>query len=351
MVARVRVRKTSPHAGQPVHGRRISNDGGRQRRRARRHGPRRMGGVASELARHRRHRVPRDLWLDPRLQRLFVRAAARLSDDRRDLCLREPRDRGVARLAAAARTRRHAHICGDGNDSGGGGVDSVLDETSADWRIGGWAGGKRGDDPPIRPSGDPPRTRGQYMTAQLPRDAVLLVVDVQKGMDVYAAQYNRNNPDLEKNIARLQAAWRKSGRPVIHVQHLSTEPKSPLRPGQPGVEIKDEVRPLPGEPVVQKRVSSAFIGTSLEADLRRSGLTTLVVVGMQTNMCVSTTARMAGNLGFTTYVVSDATATFDNIGPNGKRYASELVHDVALADLNGEFSTVVDTKTVLERAS
>jgi nicotinamidase-related amidase len=189
------------------------------------------------------------------------------------------------------------------------------------------------------------------MTPQLPRDAVLLVVDVQKGMDVYTGQYNRNNPDLEKNIARLQAAWRKTGRPIIHVQHLSTEPKSPLRPGQPGVEIKDEVRPLPGEPVVQKSVSSAFIGTSLEADLRRRGLTTLVVVGMQTNMCVSTTARMAGNLGFTTYVVSDATATFDNTGHDGRRYKSELIHDIALADLHGEFSTVVDTKTVLARAS
>ncbi|HEV8508970.1 MAG TPA: cysteine hydrolase family protein [Gemmatimonadales bacterium] len=188
------------------------------------------------------------------------------------------------------------------------------------------------------------------MMPQLPRDAVLLIVDVQKGMDRYAEQYNRNNPDLERNIARLQSAWRKSGRPIIHVQHLSKEPNSPLRPGQPGVEIKDEVRPLPGEPVVQKSVSSAFIGTTLEADLRRRGLTTLIVVGMQTNMCVSTTARMAGNLGFTTYVVSDATATFDNTGPNGQRYASELLHDVALADLNGEFSTVVDTKTVLARA-
>ena len=185
------------------------------------------------------------------------------------------------------------------------------------------------------------------MTPQLPKDAVLLVVDVQKGMDVYAAKYNRNNPDLERNIARLQSAWRKSGRPIVHVQHLSTEPQSPLRPGQPGVEIKDEVKPLAGEPVVQKSVSSAFIGTNLEADLRRQGLTTLVVVGMQTNMCVSTTARMAGNLGFTTYVVSDATATFDNQGPDGRRYASELLHDVALADLNGEFSTVIDTNAVL----
>lgn len=185
------------------------------------------------------------------------------------------------------------------------------------------------------------------MTSKLPNDAVLLVVDVQKGMDVYAKEYNRNNPDLERNIARLQRAWRESGRPVIHVQHLSTEPNSPLRPGQPGVEIKDEVKPLSGEPVVQKSVSSAFIGTTLEKDLRRRGVTTLVVVGMQTNMCVSTTARMAGNLGFTTYVVSDATATFDNTGPDGKRYGSELLHNVALADLHGEFSTVIDTNTAL----
>jgi len=91
------------------------------------------------------------------------------------------------------------------------------------------------------------------MTPQLPRDAVLLVVDVQKGMDVYAERYNRNNPSLEQNIARLQDAWRKTGRPIIHVQHLSREPNSPLRPGQPGVEIKDEVRPIAGEPVVRSR--------------------------------------------------------------------------------------------------
>jgi nicotinamidase-related amidase len=185
----------------------------------------------------------------------------------------------------------------------------------------------------------------------IPRDAVLLIVDVQQGMDRYAERYHRNTPDLEANIARLQRAWRETGRPIIHVQHLSKEPDSPLRPGQAGVEFKDEVRPLPGEPVIQKSVSSAFIGTTLESDLRRRGITTLVVVGMQTNMCVSTTARMAGNLGFMTYVVSDATATFDNTGPNGQRYASELLHDVALADLHGEFSTVVDTKTVLERAT
>ena len=188
------------------------------------------------------------------------------------------------------------------------------------------------------------------MTA-LPKNAVLLVIDVQKGFDRYNEEYHRNTPALEANIARLERAWRESGRPIIHVQHLSKLPDSPLRPGQPGSEIKDEVRPLPGEPVVQKSVNSAFIGTTLEADLRRQGRTTLVLTGMQTNMCVSTTARMAGNLGFTTYVVSDATATFDNVGPDGKLYGADLLHAVALADLHGEFATVVDTATVLARAA
>ena len=109
----------------------------------------------------------------------------------------------------------------------------------------------------------------------------------------------------------------------------------------------DKKRPRPDEPVMQKSVNSAFIGTTLEDDLRRRGLTTLVVTGMQTNYCVSTTVRMAGNLGFDTYVVSDATATFDNTGPDGRKWAGQLLHDVALADLHGEFATVVDTKAVL----
>lgn len=181
----------------------------------------------------------------------------------------------------------------------------------------------------------------------LPENAVLVVVDVQKGFDGYNESLHRTTPDLEANIARLLEAWRRTQRPVIFVQHLSRLKDSPLRPNQPGVDIKDEIRPLQSEPIVQKSVSSAFIGTTLEDDLRRRGITTLVVTGMQTNFCVSTTARMAGNLGFDTYVVSDATATFDNTGRDGRLWSGQLLHDVALADLHGEFATVVDTKDVL----
>jgi nicotinamidase-related amidase len=183
----------------------------------------------------------------------------------------------------------------------------------------------------------------------LPRDAVLLIVDVQQGFDRFNVSLHRTTPDLERHLARLLDAWRRTGRPVVFVQHLSRLPDSPLRPGQPGVEIKAEIRPQAGETVIQKSVNSAFIGTTLEADLRARGCATLVVTGMQTNLCVSTTARMAGNLGFDTYVVSDATATFDNTGPDGRLFPAQLLHDVALADLHGEFATVLDTQRVLDR--
>lgn len=176
--------------------------------------------------------------------------------------------------------------------------------------------------------------------------AALLLVDLQQGFDA-PGWGRRNNPALEARAAELLAAWRAAGRPVFHARHMSTLPGSPLRPGQPGNDFKELTAPRAGEPVLEKRVNSCFIGTPLEAELRRRGLRTLVVAGLTTNHCVSTTARMAGNLGFDTWVVSDATATFDRAGPDGVVHPAELVHAVALADLHGEFATVIDTRTAL----
>ena len=174
----------------------------------------------------------------------------------------------------------------------------------------------------------------------------LLVVDFQRGFDE-PRWGRRNNPLLEQRAAALLRAWRAAARPVVHVRHMSTEAASPLRPGQPGNAFKPEAAPVAGEAVVEKRVNSAFIGTSLEADLRRAGCRGLVIAGLTTNHCVSTTARMAGNLGFATWVVSDATATFDRVGPDGVEHPAEQIHAIALSDLHGEFATVVDTETVI----
>lgn len=183
----------------------------------------------------------------------------------------------------------------------------------------------------------------------IPRKAALLLIDVQQGFDA-PGWGERNNPDAERNIARLLEAWRKAGWPVLHVQHISVEPGSVLGPGQPGVELKPEAMPAPDEPLFQKNVNSAFIGTDLEAHLRERGIEALVLVGLTTNHCVSTTARMSDNLGFETYVVDDATATFDRVGHDGRRYDAAEVHAISLASLHGEFATVLDTSEVLAAA-
>ncbi|MDR5904169.1 cysteine hydrolase family protein [Franzmannia qiaohouensis] len=174
----------------------------------------------------------------------------------------------------------------------------------------------------------------------------LLVIDVQQGLDD-AAYGARNNPEAEANIAALLGAWRNAERPVMHVRHCSLEAGSPLRAEAPGNAYKPEAQPRDGEPEFCKSVNSAFIGTTLEAYLRERGLDELVIVGLTTDHCVSTSTRMAGNLGFSVTLVGDATATFERTGPDGTHYSAEQMHDVNLASLHGEFCTVRTTAEVL----
>ncbi len=195
----------------------------------------------------------------------------------------------------------------------------------------------------VRP---PPAHGARTMPPRIPGTAALVVVDVQDGFDA-PGWGARNNPDAERNVARLLAAWRAAGRPVAHVQHASRDAGSPLHPHHPGHAIKREAAPRPGEPVYRKTVNGAFIGTTLERDLRRDGVDAVLLVGLTTNHCVSTTARMAANLGFATYVVSDATAAFARPALDGRVRPADEVHWDALSDLQGEFAEVVDTAGVL----
>ncbi|MEO1645163.1 MAG: cysteine hydrolase family protein [Chloroflexota bacterium] len=181
---------------------------------------------------------------------------------------------------------------------------------------------------------------------KIPANTALLIIDVQNGFD--APQWGkRNNPNAEDNIVALLTAWREAKRPIYHVQHMSVLPDSPLRPGQIGNDFKPGAEPFRHEPQFQKTVNSAFIGTDLEIRLREDEITDLVIVGLTTNHCVSTSTRMAGNLGFNAWLVSDATATFERTAPDGTHYTAEVLHNVTLANLHGEFATVVDTQAVL----
>jgi nicotinamidase-related amidase len=177
----------------------------------------------------------------------------------------------------------------------------------------------------------------------------LIVIDVQKAIDDprWAKHGPRNHPEAETKMARLLASWRERGWPVYHVRHDSVEPESTYRPGQPGNEFKPEVAPLAGEIVVPKRTNSAFIGTGLAGMLRARGHELLVIAGVITNNSVEATVRMAGNLGFATYLAEDACFTFARPDWSGRLRSAEEVHAMSLANLDGEYCKVVSTEEAI----
>lgn len=171
----------------------------------------------------------------------------------------------------------------------------------------------------------------------------LIPIDVQQAFDLSAS----SNPAMEANGLRLLAAWRARGLPLIHVRHDSVQPGSPFRPGQPGNPLRDGFQPQGDEPLVSKSVNAAFIGTDLDLRLRRLGVEQVVLFGMTTDMCVSTSARVASNLGYRTVVVGDATACYDLAGADGTTVPAAELHRAHLATLHAEFGTVTDTDAVL----
>jgi nicotinamidase-related amidase len=174
----------------------------------------------------------------------------------------------------------------------------------------------------------------------------LIIIDMQKGMADPAAG-RRNNPQAEDNIAQLLQAWRKAEAQVVHVRHISRSSGSFFAPGQSGVEFQDALTPLPHEHVVEKNVPDAFINSALERWLRVRGLNELVLVGVSTNNSVEASARTAGNLGFATVVVLDATFAFAMRDYAGVQRSADEVHAMALANLMSDYATIKDTRNVL----
>ncbi len=181
-------------------------------------------------------------------------------------------------------------------------------------------------------------------------ELALLVIDVQKGLDEPSLG-ERNNPAAEANIARLLAAWRQRALPVIHIQHNSIEPDSPLRPGLPGNAFKEEAQPLPGETHFTKTVNSAFIGTGLQEHLEAQKISSVVIVGLTTDHCVSASTRMAADLGFAVTLIEDATAAHGRVGYDGVSYSGDQIHRVNVVSLDGEFCTVRSTDQILHQIS
>ena len=183
------------------------------------------------------------------------------------------------------------------------------------------------------------------MIKQFGRESALLLIDVQVGVDVLShwggSNGRRNNPDAEAKMSQLLAAWRNAKLQVAFTRHDSRESTSPLKFSLPTGAQKPGFEPAAGEIVVEKDVNSGFIGTDLEIQLRRAKISRLAIVGFFTNFCVETTTRMAGNLGFDTYLIEDCCSTSNRIGPDGIDRDPELVHAMTVANLHGEFCTAI----------
>jgi len=181
---------------------------------------------------------------------------------------------------------------------------------------------------------------------ELAPNAALIIIDQQKGI-LHPRLGRRNNPQAEARMLELLSHWRRSGRPIIHVQHLSRSEDSVFWPQQAGVEFQERFQPQPGEHLIQKQVPDAFCSTGLEAYLREAGIEQLIIVGVATHNSVESTARTAGNLGFETWVAEDACFTFDKADFFGTARSAEDVHGMSLGNLHGEYATVVSCAQIL----
>ncbi|MDQ0171508.1 cysteine hydrolase family protein [Paenibacillus tundrae] len=178
-------------------------------------------------------------------------------------------------------------------------------------------------------------------------NTALIIVDVQKAFDD-PKWGERNNLSAEENIGRILGTWRDKGWHIIHIQHTSDNPHSQFHPTNEGFRIKEVVTPSEGEIVLTKKVNSSFISTPLEEHLRQNHITHVVITGLTTPHCVSTTTRMSGNLGFHTTLISDAVAAFGLYDQHGTYHTAEIIHEISLVTLHHEFATILTTDELLD---
>jgi nicotinamidase-related amidase len=184
------------------------------------------------------------------------------------------------------------------------------------------------------------------MTAFPPLPCALLLIDLQRAID---APYwgPRNNPQAEENVAKLLAAWRQAGWPIIHVRHDSREPNSAYRPGSDTHAFKPQAMPHPGETIVPKQTHSAFVGTDLDARLKARGIASLCIAGVITDNSVEATVRHGADLGWPIALIEDACFTVDRRLRDGTMVPAAQMHARSLALLDGEYATIVDTVQAL----
>ncbi len=163
----------------------------------------------------------------------------------------------------------------------------------------------------------------------------LLIVDIQE------FYFPGEGPGLvhaeEASIAAKEVLtiFRDRKQLVIHVRHQSKK----------GFEIHSNVAPLPEEKVITKEEVNSFQKTDLLEFLKSKNVTRLVIIGMQTQMCLEAAVRAAHDFGFECIVVQDACATRD-LKLGDKMVKAEDVQTAVLATItDGRYAKVIDLKT------
>ncbi len=169
---------------------------------------------------------------------------------------------------------------------------------------------------------------------------VLLIVDAQKGFNdsVFGES---NDGGSEERMKSLLDLWRIKKLPVVHIQHSSKSTDSPFHPGAPGFAFREGFEPETSEVHIIKHVNSAFVDTTLHEYLTDHNLSKLIIVGYTVPHCISTTARMAGNLGYKVSIVHDAAVSFALKSYDGSLFSANMMHESSLAALHGEFAEIL----------
>ncbi|URZ86805.1 cysteine hydrolase family protein [Floricoccus penangensis] len=177
-------------------------------------------------------------------------------------------------------------------------------------------------------------------------DKALILIDIQKAFRD-GTWGERNNEFAELNASKLLKSFRQNNDMVIHINHISNNPESRFYFNNAGFEFQEHVLPIENEKVISKEVNSAFIGTDLKDILDANGIKTLVIAGLSTPHCVSTTTRMAGNYGYETILVEDATASFSLTDHKGRIFSAQEIQDITIATLHDEFAAIKSTEELI----
>ena len=181
----------------------------------------------------------------------------------------------------------------------------------------------------------------------IPDDSILIIINAQNGL-LDATCERRNNSEAENNISRILKHWRIQKRRTIHVKHVSDNAESIFFKDSPGCSFLDSAQPIGSEIILEKTKSSAFAGTNLEDILNKESASAIVLVGFTASECIDATARDAATMGFSTFVIADATATFDLRDQTGKLVKADRIHRLTLTNINAFYAKVINTCDIVE---